>query len=280
MFLKNRAINSDPNQILWLYALGYMPDFLDVDAGTVGWLRRSHRGVSLTNNIVIPSRQLRYVNSKKFELRINTCFEEVVRACADTSRLSIQKRLGKTWLTEELIGGFITLHKTGHAHSFEAWHEGQLAGGVFGLQIGAFFTMPSMFYRVSHASKAAIGRALFHLRDRGIEVVDRGAPPDHDVDYGVQWWPRWKYESEALRLARMPISLFDGQPAPVLPARIRAGLKVVSALRSIRQTFRRSSAQARLDEMKEPARRPATELEPGELQPVGEDAQKSHCPAS
>jgi leucyl/phenylalanyl-tRNA--protein transferase len=235
MFLSlfNKSIRPDPLHILWNCALGYMPDFLDLEIGRVGWVRRSHRGVNRLDNIQMPDRQRRYVMSKKFELRINAAFEECIRACADVSRSTIQKRLGKTYLTEDLIQGFLKLREMGHAHSFEAWHEGKLAGGVFGIQIGSFVSWISMFYRVSHASKAALGRGLLHLRERGFEIVDRGAKPDHSSDYGVQWWPRWKYEAEVLRLCRIPRSIIDGQAPTPLPPILERGLPLVRVGRAI-----------------------------------------------
>src|SRR3712207_4725180 len=103
IWLSNK-IRPHPLNLLWHFATGYLPDFLNKHSGPVGWVRWSHRGVQfLDERFVIPRKQKPYVFSPKFELRFNTAFEEVVRACADPSRPGIQKRCGESWITGDLI---------------------------------------------------------------------------------------------------------------------------------------------------------------------------------
>ena len=81
--------------------------------------------------------------------------------------------------------------------------------------------MISLFHRVSNASKAAAGRAMVHLRERGFKLVDIGMVPEHHVDFGSEWLPRWKYESMLPILIRQKLAISDNDPCPALPWQIR-----------------------------------------------------------
>lgn len=238
----SRRVSSDPLDILWHYAIGYMPDFLDGKSGPVGWVRWSHRGVQLLDKFKIPRKQKPYVMSPQFELKIDCAFEEVVRECADTGRKVMREGVGQTWITPELIDGLVRLNKMGYAHSYEAWMAGRLVGGTFGIQLGGLVTMVSLFHRVSNASKAAAGRAMMHLRDRGFKLIDIGMVPEHQVDFGSEWLPRWKFEMMLPELIAQRVSVDDAHPCPPLPAPIRLGMPVVRALRSLRRRITRGAA--------------------------------------
>src|SRR5436305_8154250 len=97
--MRRIPVHPEPWDILWHYANGRMPDFVNKQDGPAGWVRWTHRGIQPLDEIVFPESQRRYIFSKKFELRFNTAFEEVVRACADAGRF------GKTWMTPELVEG-------------------------------------------------------------------------------------------------------------------------------------------------------------------------------
>jgi leucyl/phenylalanyl-tRNA--protein transferase len=230
-------MRADPTHILWRYATGYMPDFLDGRSGEVGWVRWPHRGVQWLDKFKIPRKQKSCILSPQFELRFDRAFEEVVRACADVNRHVIKDGVGQTWLTPELIDGLLKLHAMGYAHSYETWMDGKLVGGTFGIQLGGLVTMVSLFHRVSNASKAAAGRAMMHLRDRGFKLVDIGMVPRHHVDFGSEWVPRWKYESLLPGLIRQNLSIEDGHPCPPVPMSIRAGVPMVKVFRRLRRLF-------------------------------------------
>lgn len=223
-------VRPDPWHILWHYANGRMPDFANKSDGLVAWVKWSHRGVQPLDDVQIPESQRRYVFSKKFDLRFNTAFEEVVRACADPSRF------GKTWMTPELVDGLIRLNRLGYAHSFEAWtttNQPQLAGGVWGVQIGSFITASSMFHRVPNATKAAYGRTLLHLRERGFTMVDTGMVPEHLVNYRSRYVPSWQFDEMLRPLLDQPRTLVDGLTPPMLPARLRWALPVARIGRAV-----------------------------------------------
>src|SRR5439155_25138654 len=98
-------VRSDPWHILWHYANGRLPDFLNKQDGPVGWVRWSHRGVQFLDNFTIPRKQKSYIFSPNFELRFNSAFEETVRACADPARDYIQRRAGQSWITPQRLAG-------------------------------------------------------------------------------------------------------------------------------------------------------------------------------
>ena len=228
--MRRSAVRPNPWHILWNYANGRMPDFLNKSEGPVGWVRWSHRGVQPLDEIRFPESQRRYVFSKKFDVRFNTAFEEVVRACADPSRF------GKTWMSPELVEGLVRLNRLGYAHSFEAWtttDRPQLAGGVWGVQIGSFITASSMFHRIPNATKAAYGHTLLHLRERGFTMVDTGMVPEHLVNYGSRYVPSWQFDEMLRPLLDQPRTLVDGLAPPMLPARLRWALPVARIGRAV-----------------------------------------------
>jgi leucyl/phenylalanyl-tRNA--protein transferase len=103
------------------------------------------------------SRSLR-ASVRRMEVRVDTSFEEVIRACADPSRDS-------GWIDEKIIGAYSELHELGWAHSVETWQDGRLVGGLYGVAIGGLFAGESMFHRVTDASKVALVGLVDLLRD-------------------------------------------------------------------------------------------------------------------
>ena len=218
-------IRSDPRHILWQLVRGAMPGFTDEDSGRTGWVRMSHRGVQFLDRITIPRKQKTYIFDPKWDIRFNTAFEQVVRGCADTARSSIQKRTGRTWISEDLIRGLLRLHRMGYANSYEAWVGDELAGGVWGFQIGSYVSMNSMFHRVSNASKAVFARAQLHLRDRGFTFVDMGAVVGHLVNFGMEWMPQWEFERVLQHMIELNgPRITDDRPAHPAPWDIRMRL--------------------------------------------------------
>jgi leucyl/phenylalanyl-tRNA--protein transferase len=126
----------------------------------------------------------------------------------------------------------------GYAHSFEAWTTGEkpeLAGGVWGVQIGSFISASSMFHRVPNATKAAYGRALLHLKERGFTLVDTGMVPEHMVNYGSRYVPSWEFEEKLRKLISEPRTIVEGMNPPMLPFKLRWGLPVARAGRAIKR---------------------------------------------
>jgi len=134
----------------------------------IGWWSPDPRGVLLPGGLRV-SRSLRS-SRRRFEVRIDTAFAEVVAACADPSRAG-------RWITPRIAQAYTELHRLGWAHSVECWRAGRLVGGLYGIGIGGLFAGESMFHRETDASKAALV-AL-------VEVLEQDGAPGRLFD--VQW---------------------------------------------------------------------------------------------
>jgi leucyl/phenylalanyl-tRNA--protein transferase len=112
-----------------------------------------------------------------FEIRIDSDFEATMRACQEL-------REGATWINEPLIEAYVRLHQLRRAHSVEAWKDGQLAGGLYGVNLGGAFFGESMFHRVRDASKVALVHLVERLRQRGFVLLDTQATTPHLKRFG------------------------------------------------------------------------------------------------
>jgi leucyl/phenylalanyl-tRNA--protein transferase len=265
--LSSARVSEDPVSILWHYICGHMVNWVNGESGPVGWTTGNYRGVQYLDKVEFPRKQKRYIFSPLFEIRYNTAFEEVVRGCADPSRE------GKTWVSEELIRGLIALHKMGFAHSYEAWQDGKLAGGGFGVQLGSMISCDSMFHRVSNASKAAYGQTLVHLQKRGFKIVDTNGVASHQVNYGEEWLPRWQFEHLVYQCLADSPSLIDSRPCPKLPSEIRAMLPPLRAARWIVQRLPRRKPAS-------PPAAPQVSPEPAAAAAAPDKAESSKTPSS
>jgi len=129
----------------------------------LGWFSPDPRAVIPLDGLHV-SRSLRR-SLAAFEIRLDTAFEEVIRACGDPLR-------PHGWINAPFIRAYTRLHELGWAHSIEAWKEDQLAGGVYGVRIGAFFAGESMFHRITNASKVALWATVELLRADGVRLFD------------------------------------------------------------------------------------------------------------
>ncbi len=107
------------------------------------------------------------LRNKGYEVRIDSAFSRVIKACAGP-----RKGEPGTWIGKEMQAAYVALHRAGHAHSFETWQEGRLVGGLYGVAIGRAFFGESMFSRATDASKVALVRLVETLRERGTPMID------------------------------------------------------------------------------------------------------------
>ena len=150
------------------------------------WFSPDPRAVLPIDGLHISRRLERTARSGRFRVTLDGAFERVIRACAE--------RKEGTWITPRIIDGYTRLHRLGWAHSFEAWTaEGELAGGLYGLGIGALFGAESMFFRVSDASKVAMIAMVEHAKRIGIRLIDVQVLTPHTVRMGAIEIPRDEY---------------------------------------------------------------------------------------
>jgi leucyl/phenylalanyl-tRNA--protein transferase len=174
------AIGADlaPGTLLAAYRRGLFP----MPSGTRGdpmyWFCPVRRGVLPLDGLVV-SRSLRR-STRDFEIRVDTAFEEVVDACADPGRDS-------GWIDAGVRAAYLRLHELGWAHSVEAWRDGRLAGGLYGVAIGGLFAGESMFHRERDASKVALVGLVAGLRDERADdrLIDVQWSTPHLASLGV-----------------------------------------------------------------------------------------------
>jgi leucyl/phenylalanyl-tRNA---protein transferase len=156
------AIGGDlePGTILDAYRRGLFPMRAD---GVLAWWSPDPRGVIPLDGFHV-SRRLR-PKLARFEIKVNTEFEQVMRACADPRR-------PHGWIDESFVAAYVRLHEMGWAHSVEVWGRDELWGGLYGLRVGGLFAGESMFHRVTDASKVACWAAVELLRLDGAALFD------------------------------------------------------------------------------------------------------------
>lgn len=180
------AVGADlaPGTLLSAYRLGLFPMPGDVP-GELLWFCPVARGVLPLDGLRV-TRSLRK-SLKHFEIRVDTAFDDVVAACADPSREG-------GWIDGSIMAAYGELHRLGWAHSVEAWSDGTLVGGLYGVEIGGLFAGESMFHRATDASKAAlVGLVSLLAAAPGPRVLDVQWRTPHLASLGVVEVPRRDY---------------------------------------------------------------------------------------
>jgi leucyl/phenylalanyl-tRNA--protein transferase len=177
--------------------------------GDLTWWSPDPRGILAVDALRVSDSLRR--SRRRFEIRVDTSFDEVVAACAD------RKQEEYDWITPEIREAYGELHRLGVAHSVEAWRDGELAGGLYGVAIGGLFAGESMFHRERDASKAALVALVEILRDDGRDgagrIVDLQWLTPHLASLGGTEIPRREYlERLEQALELPPPSAFGGHP--------------------------------------------------------------------
>lgn len=196
-----RSVPLDPETLLSAYAQGAFP-MTDSD-GVTRWYTADPRGViSLEPGQFKVPRSLRQtIRRGTFQVRFNHDFEAVMHGC-------MIDRPDGTWISRELIAAYARLHREGFAHSVEAWCDGELAGGLYGVSLGGAFFGESMFYRRTDASKVALVALVERLRERGFTLLDAQARTRHLTQFGCIEIPARDY-LQRLRAALVLPCRFD-----------------------------------------------------------------------
>jgi leucyl/phenylalanyl-tRNA--protein transferase len=180
------AVGGDlhPDRLLLAYSKGIFPWY--DEAMPICWWSPDPRAIFDLDSFRPTRRLLRTYHSGRFTLTVNRDFAGVIRGCAD--------RPGEgTWITAEMLEAYERLHRLGHAHSVEAWRDGALAGGIYGVALGRLFAGESMFYRRTDASKVALVYLVNRLRDCGFTLFDTQFLTDHTARLGAVEIPRREY---------------------------------------------------------------------------------------
>jgi len=173
-----------PDLLLHAYRSAVFP--MAMEDGEIAWFSPDPRAIIPIDEFHVPHGLRRTLKSGRFEIRINAGFEVVMRACAERS---------DTWINQEIVESYVELHRRGCAHSVEAWSEGALAGGLYGVAIGGAFFGESMFHRVTDASKVALYGLIERLRQRGFTLLDTQWLTPHLQTFGAFEIPRSVYRT-------------------------------------------------------------------------------------
>jgi leucyl/phenylalanyl-tRNA---protein transferase len=179
------AIGGDlePATLVRAYRSGVFPWFGEGDP--ILWWSPNPRAVFDFDGLHVSRRLARTIRSGKFLLTIDQDFGKVIRGCAD--------REEGTWITHNMIAAYERLHRLGVAHSVEAWQGQELAGGIYGVALGGFFSGESMFSRVADASKVALVFLADHLRTQEFRLFDTQVRTPHTTRLGAVEIPRRDY---------------------------------------------------------------------------------------
>jgi leucyl/phenylalanyl-tRNA--protein transferase len=180
------AVGGDlrPERLLQAYRCGVFPWYDENEP--ICWWSPDPRAILELDGLHVSRRLQRTIRSGRFTATVDHDFAGVIRGCA----------LGRpegTWITPDMIEAYERLHALGYAHSVEAWQEGELAGGIYGVAIGGFFAGESMFTRRPDASKVALVHLVAHLRQRGFQLFDTQFRTEHTIRLGAIEIPRSEY---------------------------------------------------------------------------------------
>ncbi|MGH6900583.1 MAG: leucyl/phenylalanyl-tRNA--protein transferase [Geminicoccaceae bacterium] len=183
-----------PDLLLCAYASGLFPMANDRNDPTIHWIDPKRRGVLPLHRFHQPRSLRKTIRRGVFEVRVDRAFVQVIEACAE-----VRPERPRTWLNDELIALYCALHRRGYAHSVEAWTDGRLVGGVYGVSLGAAFFGESMFTRARDASKVALAALVGRLSSGGYRLLDTQFVTDHLRRFGAIEIARERYRRELQR---------------------------------------------------------------------------------
>jgi len=168
--------------VLAAYRHGVFP-MGDEQTGEILWFSPDPRAILDLDRFHLPRTLRSVIRRGRFSVTADRRFREVILAC----------RRPRTWITDEIVRVYTQLHALGFAHSVEVWTAGNLAGGLYGVAVGAAFFGESMFHYVTDASKVALAALVQQLRDQAFRLLDLQWLTDHLRRFGAEEIPRSEY---------------------------------------------------------------------------------------
>lgn len=184
-------------RLLDAYSKGIFPWFSEDEP--IMWWSPSPRMVLYPSEFKISNSLKKTLKKKPFELKINTAFREVITACSQVKRT----HQAGTWIDEGMINAYSELHKLGHAVSSEAWLDGQLVGGCYGVIIGKMFYGESMFHTQTDASKIAFVNLVNHLNTKTVGMIDCQMKTPLLTQFGGREIPREEFSQTLTKLIHL-----------------------------------------------------------------------------
>ncbi|WDP93023.1 MAG: leucyl/phenylalanyl-tRNA--protein transferase [Desulfobacter sp.] len=169
-----------PQRLILAYQNGIFPWFSHNEP--ILWWSPDPRLVLAPTGVRISRSLKKKIKKHPFDIRVNTDFEQTIAACSQPR----SKEEEGTWLVDEMIEAYITLHHMGYAHSIEAWQGDSLVGGLYGVSLGRSFFGESMFSRRTDASKIALVALADHLAQYKFDMIDCQVTTDHLLSMGAR----------------------------------------------------------------------------------------------
>jgi len=194
------AVGGDLSQerLLLAYKMGIFPWFLESEP--ILWWSPDPRLVLHPDEIKISKTLKKVIQKDIFHITIDQAFNQVITSCA---RIRLQKN-ERTWILDDMIKSYCELHESGFAHSVEAWHEGELAGGLYGISLGRCFFGESMFTRISNASNVAFVFLAEYLKSLSFDMIDCQVITEHLLRFGAREIPRKEFLCELEQSLKAP----------------------------------------------------------------------------
>jgi leucyl/phenylalanyl-tRNA--protein transferase len=177
-----------PELLLRAYAQGVFPMAERREDKNLYWLSPESRGIIPLENFHVPKRLARTIRSDRYRVTVDTAFGDVMRACAAPA-----PGREESWINAEIMSLYAELHHRKSAHSVEAWKDGRLVGGLYGVNLGAAFFGESMFSTERDASKVSLAYLVARLIAGGFELLDAQFVTDHLAQFGAIAIPRRSY---------------------------------------------------------------------------------------
>lgn len=186
-----------PQRLLNAYRRGIFPWYSS--GQPILWWSPDPRTVLFPQHIKVSRSLHKTLKKDLFSVTMDSAFETVIRRCGEPRRHE-----PGTWITPQMREAYCRLHRLGHAHCVETWHQGQLVGGLYGVAIGRVFYGESMFTRMSDASKVALLALAAHLREWGFGLIDCQMHTSHMISLGAQDIPRRTFVDYLNRYCTLP----------------------------------------------------------------------------
>ncbi|MBB4350234.1 MULTISPECIES: leucyl/phenylalanyl-tRNA--protein transferase [Rhizobiaceae] len=177
-----------PDVLLRAYSIGLFPMAESADDPEIFWVEPEMRGIIPLYDFHISKSLAKTIRKQPFEIRFDTAFDEVIGMCAESAA-----DRPSTWINATIRQLYGELHRMGHAHSVEAWQEGALVGGLYGVSLGAAFFGESMFSRKTDASKICLVHLVERLNRNGFRLLDTQFTTDHLKTFGAIDIPKDEY---------------------------------------------------------------------------------------
>jgi len=174
-------------RLLLAYRMGIFPWFSDNEP--ILWWSPDPRLVLYPCEIRVSKTLKKIIRKGVFTVTMDSAFDRVIRQCA---QIRLENNQG-TWIVEDIIGAYCKLHGSGFAHSVEAWHQGELAGGLYGVSLGRCFFGESMFTRISNASNVAFVTLVQYLNNLSFDMIDCQLTTKHLLRFGAREIPRFRF---------------------------------------------------------------------------------------